>query len=84
MIWQGIQSLISFFSEMFKTFRKPEAVREKIAEEKAPLREQKARKKFFNRSWKFAKRKEKIERKAERKKLDDELKTELEKGITKN
>lgn len=62
---------------MFKTFRKPEAVREKIAEEKAPLREQKARKKFFNRAWDFVRLKKRIERKAKRKQLDDELINEL-------
>jgi len=70
------KSLFSFLQEAFK-LRKPEEVRIKIAEEKAPLREVKVKAHILKRVWHFLRRGKKIERKAKRKGLDDELDEEL-------
>lgn len=77
-MWQTILSAFSSLVEMIKGFRRPEEVRKERAEQKAPVFAQEQRKKFFNRAWNFVRRRKKVERKAKRKGLDDDLKQELE------
>ena len=83
-MWQSILSAISSLMEFIKSFRRPEEVRKERAEQKAPVFAQKQRKRFFNRAWDFVRRRKKVERKAKRKALDDELKEELSKQTTNN
>lgn len=77
-MWQTILSAFSSLMEFIKSFRRPEEVRKERAEQKAPVFAQKQHKKFFNRAWNFVRRRKKVERKAKRKGLDDDLKQELE------
>ncbi len=63
--------------EAFK-FRKPDAVRIAINEDKREGRQQKQKHKFFSRAWRFVRRKNRIDNKAKRKGLDDELNSELQ------
>lgn len=76
-MWQTILSAFSSLMEFIKSFRRSEEVRKERAEQKAPVFAQKQRKKLFNRAWDFVRLKKRIERKAKRKQLEDELINEL-------